>query len=46
MTGKLAHDDLKKYNYVQKPLYAGISRRGVLIALSGLSIWKPGSRNT
>jgi thiosulfate reductase cytochrome b subunit len=41
LTGKLAHDDLSKYNSVQKLLYAGIILIGVLIVLSGLSIWKP-----
>jgi thiosulfate reductase cytochrome b subunit len=41
LTGKLAHDDLSKYNSVQKLLYAGILLVGVLIVLSGLSIWKP-----
>jgi thiosulfate reductase cytochrome b subunit len=41
LTGKLSHDDLTKYNYVQKLLYAGIIFVGVLIVLSGLSIWKP-----
>jgi thiosulfate reductase cytochrome b subunit len=41
LTGKLSHDDLTKYNYVQKLLYAGIIAIGVLIVLSGLSIWKP-----
>jgi thiosulfate reductase cytochrome b subunit len=41
LTGKLSHDDLTRYNYVQKLLYAGIIAVGVLIALSGLSIWKP-----
>ena len=30
-----------RYNYVQKLLYAGIIVVGVLIVLSGLSIWKP-----
>jgi thiosulfate reductase cytochrome b subunit len=40
-TGRLSHDDLSKYNYVQKLLYAGIIVVGVLIVLSGLSIWKP-----
>jgi thiosulfate reductase cytochrome b subunit len=38
---RLAHDDLSKYNYVQKLLYAGIIAVGVVIVLSGLSIWKP-----
>jgi thiosulfate reductase cytochrome b subunit len=41
LTGKLAHDDLSKYNYVQKLLYAGVIVVGVLIVLSGLAIWKP-----
>jgi thiosulfate reductase cytochrome b subunit len=41
LTFKLAHDDLSTYNYVQKMLYAGIIVVGVLIVLSGLSIWKP-----
>ena len=41
LTGKLSHDDLSKYNDVQKLLYAGIIVVGVLIVLSGLSIWKP-----
>ncbi len=41
LTFKLAHDDLTKYNYVQKLLYAGIIVVGVVIVLSGLSIWKP-----
>ncbi|MGO8908027.1 MAG: cytochrome b/b6 domain-containing protein [Bradyrhizobium sp.] len=41
LTGKLSHDDLAKYNQVQKLLYAGIIVVGVLIVLSGLSIWKP-----
>jgi thiosulfate reductase cytochrome b subunit len=41
LTGKLSHDDLTKYHYVQKLLYAGIIVVGVVIVLSGLSIWKP-----
>jgi thiosulfate reductase cytochrome b subunit len=41
LTFKLAHDDLSKYNYVQKLLYAGIITVGIVIVLSGLSIWKP-----
>ena len=41
LTGKLSHDDLSKYNQVQKLLYAGIIIVGILIVLSGLSIWKP-----
>jgi thiosulfate reductase cytochrome b subunit len=41
LTGKLSHDDLTKYNQVQKLLYTGIIIVGVVIVLSGLSIWKP-----
>ncbi|WP_375414863.1 cytochrome b/b6 domain-containing protein [uncultured Bradyrhizobium sp.] len=41
LTGKLSHQDLTNYNYVQKLLYAGIITVGVLIVLSGLAIWKP-----
>jgi len=41
LMGKLSHDDLTRYNYVQKLLYAGIIVVGVVIVLSGLSIWKP-----
>jgi thiosulfate reductase cytochrome b subunit len=38
---KLSHDDLSKYNSVQRLLYAGIILVAVLIVLSGLAIWKP-----
>jgi thiosulfate reductase cytochrome b subunit len=41
LTFKLAHDDLSHYNAVQKLLYAGVILAGVVIVLSGLSIWKP-----
>jgi thiosulfate reductase cytochrome b subunit len=41
LTFRLAHDDLSTYNYVQRLLYAGIIVVGVVIVLSGLSIWKP-----
>src|SRR6202451_4697387 len=41
LTFKLEHDDLTRHNYVQKLLYAGIIVVGVVIVLSGLSIWKP-----
>ena len=41
LTFKLAHDDLSTYNSVQRLLYAGIIAVGVVIVLSGLSIWKP-----
>src|SRR5882672_4701929 len=35
LTGKLSHDELTKYNQVQKLLYAGIIVIGILIVLSG-----------
>src|SRR6195952_4879364 len=41
LTLKLSHDDLSKYNSVQKLLYAGIIVVGIVIVLSGLSMWKP-----
>ena len=41
LRGKLSHDDLSVYNAVQKLLYVGILLTGVVIVLSGLSIWKP-----
>lgn len=41
LTFRLSHDDLSTYNYVQKLLYAGIIIVGVVIVLSGLSMWKP-----
>ena len=41
LTGHLSHADLSRYNYVQKLLYVGIILVGIVIVLSGLSIWKP-----
>jgi thiosulfate reductase cytochrome b subunit len=41
LTGHLAHDDLSMYNQVQRLLYLGIILVGVLIVLTGLSMWKP-----
>jgi len=38
---RLSHDDLTHYNAVQKILYLGILVIGVVIALSGLALWKP-----
>jgi thiosulfate reductase cytochrome b subunit len=38
---KLVHDDLTHYNAVQKLLYIGVILCGIVIVLSGLSIWKP-----
>lgn len=41
LTGRLSHADLSTYNQVQKLLYGGIILVGIVIVLSGLSIWKP-----
>jgi thiosulfate reductase cytochrome b subunit len=41
LTGRLRHDDLARYNAVQKLLYAGILLTGVVIVASGFAIWKP-----
>jgi thiosulfate reductase cytochrome b subunit len=41
LKGRLAHDDLAVYNAVQRLLYLGVILAGVVIVLSGLSIWKP-----
>jgi thiosulfate reductase cytochrome b subunit len=41
LTGRLSHDDLSRYNSIQKLLYAGIIIVGIVIVLSGLSMWKP-----
>jgi thiosulfate reductase cytochrome b subunit len=41
LTFRLSHEDLGRYNQVQRLLYAGIICIGIVIVLSGLSIWKP-----
>jgi thiosulfate reductase cytochrome b subunit len=41
LRGKLSHEDLAVYNAVQRLLYLGVICAGVVIVLSGLSIWKP-----
>ena len=41
LRGRLSHHDLSVYNAVQKLLYLGIICTGIVIVLSGLSIWKP-----
>src|SRR5215469_5413338 len=38
---RLRHDDLTRYNAVQKVLYLGVILVGVLIVTSGLALWKP-----
>ena len=41
LRGQLSYDDLSVYNAVQKLLYLGVILAGILIVVSGLSIWKP-----
>jgi thiosulfate reductase cytochrome b subunit len=41
LAGKLSHEDLSVYNAVQRLLYIGVILAGVLVVLSGISIWKP-----
>jgi len=41
LTFKLSHEDISHYNAVQKLLYVGVILCGIVIVLSGLSIWKP-----
>src|SRR5215469_6628265 len=41
LSGRLSHADLSVYNAVQKLLYLGVILCGIVIVLSGLSIWKP-----
>src|SRR5271170_3235020 len=41
LRGKLSYDDPSVYNAVQRLLYLGVILAGVVIVLSGLSIWKP-----
>jgi thiosulfate reductase cytochrome b subunit len=41
LTGRLGHADLSIYNAVQRLLYTGVISTGVLIVLTGISIWKP-----
>src|ERR1700748_2448069 len=41
LTFKLSHDDISVYNAVQRLLYVGVILAGIVIVLSGLSIWKP-----
>jgi len=41
LTFQLSHDDISVYNAVQRLLYLGVILAGIVIVLSGLSIWKP-----
>jgi thiosulfate reductase cytochrome b subunit len=38
---KLAHDDISKYNAIQRALYIGIILVMIVQIISGLAIWKP-----
>jgi thiosulfate reductase cytochrome b subunit len=38
---RLAHDDLTRYNAVQKLMYVAVLAIGALQVISGLAIWKP-----
>ena len=40
LRGKLSHDDLSVYNAVQRLLYLGVILAGIVVVLSGISIWK------
>ena len=41
ITARLSHDDLGRYNAVQKLIYTGVLLTGVVIVASGLALWKP-----
>jgi thiosulfate reductase cytochrome b subunit len=41
LRGRLSHADLSVYNAVQRLLYLGVILAGIVVVLSGLSIWKP-----
>jgi len=41
LSGQLSHADLSVYNAVQKLLYLGVILCGIVIVLSGISMWKP-----
>ena len=41
LRGKLAHDDLRVYNAVQRAAYLSVILIAVVLVLSGLVIWKP-----
>ncbi len=40
LKGRLAHDDLRHYNMVQRVAYLFVMVDGVLLVLSGLVVWK------
>ncbi len=40
LKGRLAHDDLRHYNMVQRAAYLFVMADGILLVLSGLVVWK------
>ncbi len=40
LKGKLAHDDLRHYNMVQRVAYLFVMADGIVLVLSGLVVWK------
>jgi thiosulfate reductase cytochrome b subunit len=41
LAGRLSHEDISVYNAIQRMLYLGVILAGVMVVVSGLSIWKP-----
>jgi thiosulfate reductase cytochrome b subunit len=41
LRGRLAHEDLSVYNAAQRAAYLALVLTGILLILTGLSIWKP-----
>ena len=41
VAGKLSHEDISRYNAIQKALYIGVLLTGAVIVASGFAIWKP-----
>jgi len=41
LRGALSHQDLSRYNMVQKLAYLGVIADTIVLVLSGLAIWKP-----
>lgn len=41
LKGHLAHDDLTRYNMVQKAAYLSLVVAAIVVFLSGLVVWKP-----
>jgi thiosulfate reductase cytochrome b subunit len=41
LTGRLRHDNLMRYNSIQKLFYVAVLLTGVISVASGLAVWKP-----